>query len=220
MINFKEWLNQKQTNSSEIESIYGKAHIAVQIVQLYDPNLLKNISTIANLSSGAYGLYNSGEVQKELPPDVQQKLIYNGQIDKANINKIPNITLKKYFPELDETKIKEADTIRVNVKKILSRVSNPLEAVLQIASTIIHEATHATEMQTKGRTDESGPEQAEARFRRWAQANIKSITKKFPEINLPETFSTKSNIQTTNQAVNNGTNNQNASFLFYEVSNS
>jgi hypothetical protein len=185
MINFKEWLNQKQTDSHEIESVYGKAHIAVQIVQLYDPNLLKNISTIANLSNGAYGLYNSGEVQKELPPDIQQKLIYNGQIDKSNINKIPNITLKKYFPELDQTKIKEADTIRVNVKRILSQVNNPLEAVLQIASTIIHEATHANEMQTLGHTDESGPEQAEARFRRWTQTNLKSITKKFPELNLP-----------------------------------
>lgn len=186
MRKFKEWFDQKQqTDSHEIEGIYGKAHIAVQIVQMYNPDLLKNISTIANLSNGAYGLYNSGEVQKELPPDVEQKLIYNGKVDKNNIGKIPNITLKKYFPELDETKIKESDTIRVNVRRILTQVKSPFEAIVQIATTIVHEATHAKEMQIQGYTNETGPLAAEKNFQQWLNGNMKQIQRRFPEINLP-----------------------------------
>jgi hypothetical protein len=33
----------------------------VDLVKLYQPNLLEKISVIANLASGAYGIYNSGE---------------------------------------------------------------------------------------------------------------------------------------------------------------
>lgn len=184
---FKEWMNQRQEpDFHEVEQVYGKAHIAVQIVQMYDPDLLKNISTIANLSSGAYGLYNSGEVQKELPPDIQQKLIFTGKVDKNNISKIPNIVLKRYFPELDENKIKEADTIRVNVRRILSQVKSQMEAIIQIASTIVHEATHAREMQIKGYTNEGGPEAAEKDFQKWVSGNIKQVMRKFPELNLPQ----------------------------------
>lgn len=189
MLNFKEWLGNQSptpTNSHEIDGIYSKAHIAVEIVDMYDPQLLRNISTIANLANGAYGLYNSGEVQKELPADMEKKMIYTGKVNKANISKIPNIMLKKYFPDFDESKIKESDTIRVNVKKILSQVKTPIEAVIQIATTIVHEATHSREMQSKGYTNEHGPEAAEHEFQQWAAANIKQIMRKYPEINLPQ----------------------------------
>jgi len=186
MQTFKEWMNQKLPDFHEVESIYGKAHVAVQIVEMYDPDLLKNIATIANLSSGAYGLYNSGEVEKQLPPELEKKMIFSGKVDKNNISKIPNVVLKKYFQEFDESKIKESDTIRVNVKRILSQVKSQMEAIIQIASTIVHEATHAREMQTKGYTNESGPEAAEQDFQKWISGNIKQITRRFPEMNLPQ----------------------------------
>lgn len=199
MKTFKEWMNQTQPNFQEIESIYGKAHVAVQIVQMYDPDLLKNISTIANLQSGAYGLYNSGEVEKQLPPELEKKMIFSGKIDKNNISKIPNVVLKRYFPEFDESKIKESDTIRVNVKRILSQVKSPMEAIIQVASTIVHEATHAREMQVKGYTNESGPEAAEKDFQRWISGNIKQIMRRFPEINLPQQNPNPSNSMDLNR---------------------
>lgn len=52
---------RRNIDSSQIETIYNKAHIAVDLVKLYQPNLLEKISVIANLASGAYGIYNSGE---------------------------------------------------------------------------------------------------------------------------------------------------------------
>ena len=67
----------------------------LKIVNLYNPKILDNITTIANLATGAYGLYNSGESKKQLPPNTERWLIYHG-INKDKIGLIPNIILKKY----------------------------------------------------------------------------------------------------------------------------
>lgn len=188
MLKFNEFLQtflskDYDVSFDEIENLYDKAHIAIQIVRMYNPNFLLNISTIANLSTGAYGLYNSGENKKILPPDVEQRLIYYGKLNKNNIGNIPSVTLKKYFPEIDERKIKKGDTIRINVKRILSQSKTNLEAVLHIASTIIHESTHEIERETKGKTFETGPEGEEKKFMQWAQMNMDKILHSFPELN-------------------------------------
>jgi len=60
---FKEFLN-----TQEIDSLYQKTKIAVQIVRMYNPNILQNIATIADLPNGAYGLYNSEKIKKYSHP--------------------------------------------------------------------------------------------------------------------------------------------------------
>jgi hypothetical protein len=172
MKTFKEWiLSNKKINFEEVEHVYNKTHIAVQLVNMYAPDILNNISTIANLSAGSYGLYNSAEVKKELPEEIEKKLIYYGRVSAEKIKKLPNTILKKYFPTLNDYNIKEEDVIRVNVKRIIQESKTNFEAVVQIASTIIHEATHANEMKLKGFTNETNPEHEEAKFITWVKSN-------------------------------------------------
>jgi hypothetical protein len=177
---FKQFMDQ--IDASQIERVYDKARISVELVRMYNPMFLENISTIANLASGAYGLYNSGENKKMLPPDYEQRLIYWGKITKDQIGNIPTKILKQYFPDLEENNIKSSDTIRVNVQRILSQSKTDLEAVLQIASTIVHEATHRIERETKGQTFETGPKGEEHKFMAWASQNIQKILQKYPEL--------------------------------------
>lgn len=54
--------------------------------------------------------------------------------------------------------------------------------MLEIAATIIHEATHEIERETTGQTSEIGPQQAEKTFIQWATKNIKTIMQKYPEL--------------------------------------
>lgn len=183
MITWKEFVqNRKDTDFSQIESVYKKSHIAVDLVRWYNPELLNNISTIANLASGAYGVYMSGENKKTLPPEVQKQLIYYGRLNPKNIGNLPEKTIKQYYPNLTDQQIKQDDTIHVNVNRIISEKDTDLEAILEIASTIVHEATHEIERETTGMTSEIGPKNAENQFIQWATKNIKGILNKFPEI--------------------------------------
>lgn len=121
MKTFKEFVGQKQNlDFSQITTVYNKAHIAVDLVRWYNPEILNNISTIANLASGAYGVYNSGENKKILPKDIQQSLIYYGKINPNSIGNIPEKTLLQYYPQIDKNKIQKSDTIRVNVRRIVN----------------------------------------------------------------------------------------------------
>jgi hypothetical protein len=89
MITFKEFLAaQPNINESGIDSLYNKAHIAVELARDYvqrsgNKELLNNIAVIANLSSGAYGVYNSAENKKILPKPLEQSLIYYGRISNS-----------------------------------------------------------------------------------------------------------------------------------------
>jgi hypothetical protein len=181
-MDFKEWLNQKDANvdDSQISTVYDKAHIAVELVRAYRPELLFNINTIADLASGAYGLYNSGENQQTVDPSLEQRLIYWGKIQKDKIKQLPRKVLKQYFPQMDARQVKITDTIRVNVRRILSQARNDLEAVLQIASTIVHESMHELEHEQKGMTYEGGPQAEERKFMAWAGQNMNKILQKYP----------------------------------------
>jgi len=57
-----------------------------------------------------------------------------------------------------------------------------VETVLQIASTIIHEATHELEHEQKGVTYEGGPQAEERKFMAWAAQNMQRILAKYPEL--------------------------------------
>ena len=95
---------------------------------------------------------------------------------------LPKAVLKQYFPEIDEREIRESDTIHVNIRRILQEASSDLDAVLQIASTIVHESTHESEKEQTGKTSEVGPTAAEREFMNWAKTNMQKILSKHPEL--------------------------------------
>jgi len=190
-MHFAKWLEQttvgtELVDSSKIDVLYEKAKISVQIVQLYDKmtnqKLLTNISTIAPLSSGVYGMYMSSENNKVIGKQVldKMKLLFPKDImlDKK-LQTLPNAVLKQYLPDLDEKQIIPSDTIHVNIQKILKQLGDTPQAILEIASTIIHEATHELELQTTGKTSEVGPVAAERKFIDWSKSNWNLLSKKF-----------------------------------------
>ena len=190
-MHFAKWLEQttvgtELVDSSKIDALYEKAKISVQIVQLYDKmtnqKLLTNISKIAPLSSGVYGMYMSSENHKVIGKEVldKMKLLFPKDImlDKK-LQTLPNAVLKQYLPDLDEKQIIPSDTIHVNIQKILKQLGDTPQAILEIASTIIHEATHELELQTTGKTSEVGPVAAERKFIDWSKSNWNLLSKKF-----------------------------------------
>ena len=179
---FKEWLNMKDptVDSKQLDAVYDKSRIAVELVQMYRPELLFNISTIANLASGAYGLYNSAENSTILDPSAAQRLIYRGHVSQQQIQKLPRKILKQYFPDLKPGEVKPGDTVHVNVNRIMRESKNDIEAVIRIGATIVHECTHEIEGEMKGHTEETGPEAAARQFVAWAKQNMQMILKKYP----------------------------------------
>jgi|GEM_PF-3535820 hypothetical protein len=193
-MNFKNWLElntigTEDVDESQIDAAYDKAKYAVKLVRMYDSmtnqSLLANISTIATLNSGAYGLYTSSEDKKQIGSSVLNKLRMRFGDDVMNsnkINSIPNVVIKQYVPDIDLNQINPSDTIRVNIRRHVQEHGDSLEAILEIASTIVHEATHELERQTLGRTDETGPRQAEAKFMNWVKTNWNNIAVRIPEL--------------------------------------
>jgi len=180
MLTFVEFA--KAADESQIDSLYTKAHTAVEIVRMYQPELLADIATIANLSSGAYGVYNSGENKKMLPPDKEKQLVYYGAVRRHNLDMIPKKTLMQYYPDLHPEQIQDSDTIHVNVHRIMQESDSDLEAILEIASTIVHECTHEKEREATGQTSEVGPVRAEQAFMAWARQNMNALTRRFPQL--------------------------------------
>ena len=182
-ISFKSWLEvntvgTKEVDESKIDALYDKAKISVKLVQMFNEKLLYNINTIIPLQSGVYGLYNSAKNQKVIDQQEAEKIrlkFGKDVIDKHQIDMIPNIVLKQKMPEIDLNKIHPSDTIEVNVSRILRELGNTKRAVIEIASTIVHEATHENELQTKGSTSEIGPKAAEVQFLNWVKANKATI---------------------------------------------
>jgi hypothetical protein len=173
---FSEWLNGRlQIDESEIDRLYDKSRISVELVKMYKPELLYNVSTIANLTgpmeTRAYGLYNSGENQDLLDPQEQQRLIWRsgGKVTKKQLENMKPDILKQYYPDLDERKVNPGDTIHINIHKILKDpiVKSDYDAVIQIASTIVHECTHDKEFRERNQTSEFGPEKEQTFFRQW-----------------------------------------------------
>ena len=170
--NFKNWLQEQETlnavfettigteevEAGQIESIYSKAKISVMMVRLYDQmtgqKLLTNISTIANLAGSAYGVYVSSENKKAIGSDVinQIKLIYpNDPALGQKLQKLPKKTITQYLPQVNPQKIIPSDVIHVDVLRHMRELGDTPAAIVEIASTIVHEATHVKEFEEIGR---------------------------------------------------------------------
>lgn len=195
MLQFKKWLTEGVVGTEEVNSqidhLYNKAKYAIKLVQLYgrstNQRILHNISTIAPLNSGVYGLYNSGENKRVIGPAAANKIKFKfGQeaLQNQNIHKLPQHVIKQYIPDIDERQLASTDVIHVNVGKIIRELGDTKEAVLEIASTIVHEATHEMEFQTKGKTDENGPKKAERDFKAWVSGNWSLVLSKIPQLNF------------------------------------
>jgi hypothetical protein len=191
---FKIWLEQSTIGTElvderQIDSAYNKAKYAVQLVRLYDSmtnqRLLTNISTIATLQSGAYGLYNSGENRKAIGPEIANKIkmkFGNDIFLNHKLDHVPNAVIKQYIPDVDVRRIQPSDVIRVNVQKHLAAHGDTIEAILEIASTIVHECTHELELQNTGKTSEAGPVAAEHTFMNWVDKNWNVILNRIPQL--------------------------------------
>ena len=176
-----------------IDAVYDKAKYSVRLAQMYDKTksdkdkLLLNISTIATLDQGVYGLYNSAENKKVIDQSTLGRLrmvfgddiISNHKLDALPMSVVRQ-AIKQHAPDLDVRKIKVANPIHVNVRQHLAKHGDTLEAVLELASTIIHEARHDWERQNYGKTDESGPRMEEGKFMGWWNKNRDSITRQMP----------------------------------------
>lgn len=193
-MNFKKWLENftigTDNVNSQIDGLYDKARYAIKLVQLYvksspvNKDLLKNISTIAPLNSSVYGLYNSAENKALIPNDIRFKFDKGLIKNNNDIQKLPYEVIKQHIPDIDEKQIKPTDMIRVNVQKIVRELGDTPNTVIEIASTIVHEATHEKEYRTTGKTDENGPKKAEKEFKDWVSKNWNNITNQIPQINF------------------------------------
>jgi uncharacterized protein YicC (UPF0701 family) len=151
-------------DSSQIEVVYDKAKIAVNLVKKYKPDLLKNVSVIANLTSGAYGVYTHFKVKGK---NVSASgIVYDGEEKKIELNQLPQQLLHQKFPNVNPNKLQKGDVVKVNINRILNdpRIKTDFETVKQIALTIVHESKHKQEVDETGKTSESGPMQAEREF--------------------------------------------------------
>lgn len=205
-LNFKLWLEvitlgTEEVDERQIDAAYNNARHAVKLVQLYDKSLptndklLINISTIGTLSQGVYGLYNSKETRKvltsQIPPETLNKVkMIFGQdiIGKESIDGLPRdaikglplAVIKQKIPEINISTLKPSDVIHINVQKHLAKHGDSPEAVFEIASTIVHEAQHALDMEKNNRTDEGSAKASEKRFADWFKKNINSIKSQIP----------------------------------------
>jgi hypothetical protein len=202
MKKFGEWLSEQNTLGtdnveSQIDRLYDKAKYAIKIVQMYvrqsaeEKDLLKNISTIAPLNSGVYGLYNSGNnkaiIGQPANSTVRFKFGAPTVANQDSIQKLPLSVIRKYLPEIPPNQIKPSDVIQVNVRRIVSEMGDSMEAIIQIASTIVHEATHEKEYRLSNsptpNLGETGPQAAEKKFMAWVSANWNNILANIPELN-------------------------------------
>lgn len=203
MIRFKKWLEQNTLGTdevmSQIDGLYDKAKYAIKLVQMYvksspDPNvrnLLKNISTIAPLNSGVYGLYNSAENKAVIGKPAANKTRFTfGQemLDQQdNIQKLPIAVIRKHMPDVDPNQIKPSDVIHVNVNAIVNRLGDSMEAIVEIGSKIIHEAKHNMEYRSSPSPNpalgEVNPKKAEDDFKFWVQTNWNRIISSIPQLN-------------------------------------
>jgi hypothetical protein len=178
-------------------AIYNRVKDSIELVKMYDQTLpvdkqlLRHISTIADLHAGsAFGMFVNSDNTNVIGSDVMQKIkmIYpNDPMIGHKVQKLSRKQILDNLPdhvrkEIDPRKIQPSDIIKIDVKKHLSKYGDSPAAIIEIASTIAHEATHVLEYVEKGETYD-GPgtavEKAEQAFKSWVKANWNTISRKF-----------------------------------------
>ena len=174
---------------------------------------LPNIRTIATLNQGVYGLYTSADDFNVLPTDIDNLIFSTNRNDhqqyptvpansattleklqnsnpqhlrpedKSKLQKLPLAIIDKYYPNL-KGKIKPSDVIHVNVQKHVQEKGDTLAAIVEIASTIIHECTHELDRKNaiQSQDSEEHPKAEEIAFKKWFSSNKSQILSKIPAL--------------------------------------
>lgn len=190
-------LGTEEVDARQVMAIYNRVKDSIELVKMYDQTLpvdkqlLRHISTIADLHAGsAFGMFVNSDNTNVIGSDVMQKIkmIYpNDPMIGHKVQKLSRKQILDNLPdhvrkEIDPRKIQPSDIIKIDVKKHLSKYGDSPAAIIEIASTIAHEATHVLEYVEKGETYD-GPgtavEKAEQAFKSWVKANWNTISRKF-----------------------------------------
>ena len=192
-----QFLGTSSVEASQIQSMFGKASEAVNLVNQFDSSLLYNISFIFNFAkSGAYGVY-LGELDRAIKTKALQKKLeqkgYQVKTTDQGLTAYPKegneITPEAIQQDIDniysDLQSKGGTAIGINMSAVLNAAkSDALEsgskdpemwqwiAVLHLGGTIAHEAIHA-----KGSTNEGPSEQIEQSFTEWALPKINDAYK-------------------------------------------
>jgi hypothetical protein len=187
-----QFLGSTAVDASQISSMFGKAHEAVNLVNQFDSSLLYNISFIFNFAkSGAYGVYLSALDRAIKTKALQKKLEQKGYEVKVTQqgltafpkqgNEIPPEVIQQDIDSIySDLESKGGTAIGINMNAVLSAArQDALEsgskdpeiwqwiAVLHLGGTIAHEAIHA-----RGSRSEGPSEQIEQSFTQWALPKI------------------------------------------------
>ena len=203
--NFTKWMQLKEQSTVGTELVYATEVVAkynrmkdsIELVRMYDQKLdqehklLNDISTIADLHSGkAFGMFinteNSNVIGKDVMDQIRKVYPNDPLIDKK-VQKLSRKQILNHLPEdvkrtIDPKKIIPSSIIRIDVAAHLKKYGDSAAAIIELASTIVHEATHVIEYRDKGETfDGPGTEvqKAESAFKSWAKSNWPMISKKF-----------------------------------------
>jgi len=199
-------ISSSAVDESEIDR-YRFSYIAVRLVLWYNESLLDPVKKIGDLPSGAYGVFNTAENERILPDGVKESIGLSEDAPDSWSATIPETTLKQYFPNIN---IVANNTIRINISRIMSEQSDDWSIVSEIASTIVHEATHVREWESYGFTSEGGPEMAEKMFLSWVGIHRDEILNSYPDI-APQTEGFD------NQVVMTDANGQDPNFNIYNT---
>lgn len=205
MTSFRKWLFEvvyagTDEMESKIDMLYDKAKYAIKVAQMYvqkapgaNREILRDVTTVAPLNQAVFGLYNSAENNAIIGPTLANriKFMFGKDAIKSteNLKKLPLSVVRQYVPDLDPKQFAPTSVIHVNVQNIVKRFGDSKDAVIEIASTIVHEATHSWEFRNakvsgsqKPNLTEAGPEKAEADCRKWANDNWESIKRSIPQL--------------------------------------
>lgn len=201
MKRFIEWLEEQinplvlgsEAVEDKISPYYNRSKSAIDLVRAYDATLpqgeklLWDISTIAPLTKGVFGMFTSGENSNVLGPDVERKLMLRFGKNtyknyKSRLEQLPYHLLQKElknYPDIQIQEIKPSSIIHVNTSRNVSqhagKPNKDALTILEIASTIVHEATHAKDVKQGRQPTESSAIGAENKFREWVKSNAKRL---------------------------------------------
>jgi len=191
-------LGSGSVDASQINSMFGKASQAVDLVNRFDSSLLSNVSFIFNFAkSGAYGVYLS-ELDKAIKTKALQKRLesegYKIDVDEQGMlrayptqeQKNPQEVEKDIERLYSDLGNQGGTAFGINMNAVLSAAKEDAQqadsqspdiwewmALLHLGGTIVHEATHA------GGSHSEGPsEAAEDQFIQWALPIVNEEYKK------------------------------------------
>lgn len=186
------YVGTSAVEASQIKAVFGGSDKAIQYVNEFNSELLKNVAFVFNFSkAGAYGVYLS-ELDRAIKTKVLQRRLEQMGYKVVETNGMPEA-----FPTKEEKSTEQikqdieslyndlnkggGTAIGINMNNVLSSARSDLSsipttepeflfqqlAILHLGETIVHECVHA-----KGHHDEGPSEQAEAAFANWVLPKI------------------------------------------------